>query len=163
MITVASVVVVVVLAIVCLVIIVKISEAKHKARNEWLEELLKPSVSLQKLMFTLYNTTAPRDVSIGNPFFNSYGNHNKIINLRVFRSRFSENLMWQLVDIFVRNAEQHFKVLSFGEGNSYDYIKNGDGLITAISTQIIDLYGYNSRQSINNAPLSDEVKQKLLT
>jgi hypothetical protein len=146
-----SIVVLVTVAVVALAgVCRKILKAKQKTRNEWLEGLLRPSVSLEKLMFSLHQAF-PSGFNDWHQLFDHHG----CIKMRTFRALFSERLMWQLVDVFVRNAEQHFKVLS--------PCQSGQALILRLSDEIFSLYGLNARMKIENAPLSEEAKQKFLT
>lgn len=126
-------------------------EKCQRTRDEWLEGLLNPAVSLEKLMIGL-RTTCPDAFNTNHPQVRDYGR----IKLKTIRNHFSNRVVWKLVDVFVRNAEQHHQVLS-------GKFESGDDLIRHIATEIFESYGFDAVKEIENSSLSRECKQKLLS
>ncbi len=138
----------------------KIKYDEQEARDKWLEALLNPSTSLETIMLALYT----------NCHYLFYWDENRyplrgdenirrtgLINLRAISHQFSECLMWKLVDVFVRNAKQHYQVLS-----AHSKIKDGDSLILHIKREVFELYNFKAVEKIKDSSLSEETKAILL-
>lgn len=133
----------------CNIVRAKKNVREQREQDEWLEALLVPSVSLATLAHSL-NTVFPDVMRM---------RADSIICIKLTEASryFSDSMMWKLIDVFVRNADTHFQVLSNGRE------KDGASLVRHIMTEIMELHGRNAMKAINGSSLSKEAKQKLLS
>ena len=143
------------------VIVIAYFVVKAHNRNEWLKALLDPSISLATLMHSL-NTVYPSvfsprgwDSDYSTYYVGEWSRYSTI-NLSKAATLFSDRMMWRLIDVFVRNAQLHFGVLS----NDF---KDGESLIRHMLTEIMLVWGSNTMKAINSSSLSEETKRILLS